>query len=74
MTKPKQTKNEAIRAAYLAGYREGFLRSGEGYNAEYPFGDKRIDLDGDHEKARNFRADETHAADGYMASRAKGAL
>lgn len=39
---------EVQREAFRAGFYAGFQASGEGYNAEYPFGDKKIDIELDY--------------------------
>ena len=41
------TKDEALKLALEAAYLAGFDASGEGYNAEYPFGDHKKDPEQD---------------------------
>lgn len=41
--KTRRTLEDAFKAGYLAG----FLNTGEGYNGEYPFGDKKLDPEQD---------------------------
>ena len=45
--------NETWEAGFRAGFYAGFRSTGEGYNAEYPFGDKDIDIETDEDIKRH---------------------